>query len=523
MWFMELELLPQQHVEQLAGITLYQASIDRSGQITLEWSDSCANQFERPGKIVWDKPPEQLFGAAFADWWKNARRVIRTGEPCAWDHKMGDEGQLLVRHRLMRLDEDKVFGVVELRGSSPEGEKSPRQRMAGNKGFEYSPPISTHPGTDHFLAAFSHEIHTPMNAILCLSRKALKTGLTSQQREYIGDINVAAQYLMNILQSLLQYFKVEAGKVELESVPIRVPELFAIQKAMFGASAQEKGLELSFGIDEGIPEVLHGDSFRISEVLSNFLSNSLKFTHHGGVYVRCQAAQQDTDGVLLRFEVRDTGIGMTAKQQEKVFDAFYQAESSENRQYGGSGLGLFISRGLVEKMGGTITMTSAKGQGTLMAFTCRMALQQRHAGPENERALTPPRFSGESVLVVDDTPLNQEVFKELLEEMNLKVVVANNGQEALDLLEKRGEGDLFSLVLMDLQMPVLDGYQAAARIRKMPALKSVPIIAISASCNGRERKHTMDAGMNECLNKPVEVAALYRVMRRYLKEDTGAG
>lgn len=515
MWAMTLDAKIQELVGRPIGLAAYEASVNEFGDVSVKWSDQC---FSPDGCSAGEPGPEkalqEFFGPSYARWRENLRKVLRKGSPYDWEHAVLCNGaRPLVRHRLMRLGKDKAIGVMELR-APPDSSRDARFSPKGGCGERRS--IQAAGVSEKHLAAFSHEIKNPMNVILGLARQALKTELTPEQREYIGNISATAQHLMGILRNMLHFFKMDTGMFELESLPVRITEIFAVQKAMFSVKAREKGLELEFFIGADVPPQVHGDMLRISEVLGNLLSNSLKFTHTGGIYVRCELEEQDEESALLRFTVRDTGIGMTREQQMRVFEPFYQANPSVSRIYGGTGLGLYIVKKLVEKMGGGVGVKSARGNGTNISFTCRLALSGEEERLPSEAG--PPRFSGEKILVVEDDPLNQAIIKGLLEELNLTVVTANSGRSALEILKEQEDEARCSLVFMDLQMPELDGFRACLFMRNIPELEKTPVIALSASSGETNKLKCLGAGMNDCLSKPIDVKELYRVLRRYLIE-----
>lgn len=374
-----------------------------------------------------------------------------------------------------------------------------------------------------FMSTMSHEIRTPLNAILGMSHQALKTGLNGKQRGYLDKINSAAHYLLGIINDILVFSKIDAGMVDLEQTSFAIKELVATQEALFREKARKRGLELDFTIDDDVPELLCGDFLRISQVLGNLVGNSLKFTESGGIYVRCAVAGREGDSVDLRFTIRDTGIGMAASQLEKVFESFYQADASITRKYGGTGLGLSISKKLATLMDGDVLVKSEEGRGTTMTFLCRVGLCEQPVPDPVTPKQEPPHFLGQKILLVEDNVVNQEIAVELLSELNLQVVVADDGKKALSLLKRETDGASrssgFSLIFMDLQMPVLDGYQTTRRIRSDPAYNDVPIIAMTAHAMDSERERCLNAGMNEHITKPVDIQALYNLLRRYLKEE----
>ena len=517
-----------------------------------------------------------------------------------------------------------------------------------------------------FLANMSHEIRTPMNAIIGMAYLALKTDLTPRQESYVNKIYLAANTLLGIINDILDFSKIEAGKLDIENTPFLLDEVFATVTTLVAQKAEGKDLELLFSISPDIPQSLTGDPLRIGQVLTNIISNAIKFTTQGEITVSCALVEGPNDQqcaleenlnkpVRLMFAIRDTGIGMTQEQQNRLFTPFTQADNSTTRLYGGTGLGLTITKRLIEMMGGTVSIESEPKKGTTVSFTAsfqcsQYAEQPRYATSltglrvlvvdDNEMARTifrdmlagltlvpttvssaveayrelqradqahqpyklalldwrmpgisgieaaahirqmalnsppalilvtafgrselqneaeevgirqvlykpispsqlfntvleavqaenrlpvrttggttaksPSQFSGLSVLVVEDNIVNQQVAAEILEQEGVKVEVANNGQEALDILNIRPHA--FHLVLMDLQMPVMDGYTATRELRTNPIFSNLPIIAMTAHAMSGERESCIAAGMNDHVAKPIEVEKLFQVLKRW--------
>ena len=516
-----------------------------------------------------------------------------------------------------------------------------------------------------FLANMSHEIRTPMNAIIGMAYLALKTDLTTRQEAYVNKIYLAANTLLGIINDILDFSKIEAGKLDIESAPFLLEEVFSTVTALVAQKAEEKDLELLFSIAPDVPQSLTGDPLRLGQVLTNIISNAVKFTSHGEITVACvredgpekqDCVTPDFHGrtVRLLFTVRDTGIGMTDEQKSRLFRPFTQADRSTTRLYGGTGLGLTITKRLIEMMGGTVSIESEEGKGTTVSFTAlfqcsqypeqpryatslaglkvlvvddnesartifrdmlagltlvpttvssaleaygeltradkshqpyklvlldwrmpeisgieaaahiqQMPLSNRPSiilvtpfgrselqseaedvgirqvlykpispsqlfntvleavqaegrpvrAPSNAAAKRSSQFTGLRVLIVEDNIVNQQVAAEILSQEGIRVEMANNGQESVNMLTERP--DAFHLVLMDLQMPVMDGYSATRALRKNPALANLPIIAMTAHAMSGEREACIAAGMNDHLAKPIEVDKLFQVLRRW--------
>ena len=374
-----------------------------------------------------------------------------------------------------------------------------------------------------FLANMSHEIRTPINAAIGMLYLLQQTELSEAQKNYLDKAKSASNMLLRVINDILDFSKIEAGKLELESVTFSLDAVLRDLAAVASATIKEKQVELSVGCAPGVPDFLVGDPLRLGQVLLNLTSNAIKFTEQGSVHLEVALAQEEAGEASLRFTVVDTGIGMAPQQQEKLFSAFTQADTSTTRRYGGTGLGLTISAQLVEMMGGTIRVASEPGKGSSFSFTVRFL---RPSGEEESaaRALAREQASGPClgaeglagmrILLVEDNTINQEVARELLERRGARVMLAGNGAEALMLLEAPGPG--YHAVLMDVHMPVLDGLEATRRIRLDPAWDALPIIAMTASAMTVERELCLEAGMNDQVDKPINVAELYATLMRWV-------
>ena len=376
-----------------------------------------------------------------------------------------------------------------------------------------------------FLANMSHEIRTPMNAILGMLNLARSDDLppmAPRQADYVLKAEQSANTLLRILNDILDFSKIEAGRLEMERVDFSLPQVLLQMTDMFGPMANDKGLAFEISAPPDLPPRLQGDPLRLGQILLNLLSNAIKFTDQGGVYLSVDEAERRGPMVVLRFSVQDSGIGLTPEQIGALFTPFTQADTSITRKYGGTGLGLTISRKLVHLMNGELWCASEPGRGAAFHFTAEFDLASEETRPasaqtglgEKKEVDPPDDLSGlRPILLAEDNELNQVIAKKFLEKKGLKVIVANNGREAVDMLMA---GD-YEMVLMDIQMPVMDGISATMEIRKNKRFKDLPIIAMTAHAMSGDREKSLEAGMDDHLTKPIDVKMLYAVLGKWLK------
>jgi signal transduction histidine kinase/CheY-like chemotaxis protein len=358
-----------------------------------------------------------------------------------------------------------------------------------------------------FLANMSHEIRTPMNAVIGMAHLALKTDLSPKQYDYLKKIDISAKALLGIINDILDFSKIEAGKMDMESVDFQLEDTLDNISTLVGIKTQEKGLELLFKTDPSVPTALVGDPLRLGQILINLSNNSVKFTDTGEIVVSTELIKKDDAKVTLKFSVRDTGIGMTTEQAAKLFQPFAQADSSTTRKYGGTGLGLTISKRLAEMMGGEIWVESEQGQGSTFSFTANFGLGKDKA---KKRFRPSQDLRGMKVLVVDDNATSRDIFKEMLESFSFEVSVAASGAEGIAELESAGKDKPFELVIMDWKMPGMDGIEASQQIKDHKNLNKIPTI-IMVTAYGREEvmQQAEQVGLEGFLLKPVNPSMLF--------------
>ena len=373
-----------------------------------------------------------------------------------------------------------------------------------------------------FLANMSHEIRTPLSGIIGLSQMTLSQNPRPEVRENLELILDSSRALLGIVNDILDFSKIEAGKMEFSPVDFDLRETLDRTMKPFQFSARQKGLALSVRIAPGLPEVLHGDPDRIMQVVRNLVGNALKFTEQGEVAVNFRLLRHG-DPMLVECSVRDTGIGIPEDRQSELFQVFSQIESARTKRFGGTGLGLAISRRLVEMMGGTVSVFSRAGQGSTFSFTVSLRPPQEDATREDAGRASPSPvggFAGLKVLLAEDNQVNRLFLKHFLAEAGCEVQLAGSGGEVLSVLLREPA----DLVLMDIQMPEMDGAEATRRIRNGEAgeaVRSIPVVALTAYSMKGDRERFLSAGLDDYVSKPVDVEELFMVMRRVLDRPGG--
>lgn len=370
-----------------------------------------------------------------------------------------------------------------------------------------------------FLANMSHEIRTPMNAIIGLTHLAERDTKDPKQIDRLNKVSDAARHLLAIINQILDISKIEAGKLSFDLTDFSLLRLIENSSEMISDSLRSKGVALYCEIDPALPATLHGDPVRLGQILLNYLSNAAKFTERGSISIQVNQLACEGRTRLVRFAVTDTGIGIPFEQQAKIFEVFEQADSSTTRRFGGTGLGLAIARRLSHLMGGSSGLTSTPDKGSTFWFTAQLGEQV------SENIVQTPRWQAKEagqlllcrehagrILLVEDNPINQEVAQELLHEVGLEVDIAVNGQQAVHQFTRKD----YDLILMDMQMPVMDGIAATRAIRQTQRGRSLPILAMTANAFGEDRQRCLDAGMNDHIAKPVDPSNLYTMLIKWL-------
>ncbi len=369
-----------------------------------------------------------------------------------------------------------------------------------------------------FLANMSHEIRTPISGILGVVDLLKATKLSEEQEDFLNIIESSTDLLLAIINDILDLSKIEAGKMSLEAIPFEVEKNLREVIALFRQRANEKGLKMDLVIDDSVPTVLLGDTVRIKQIFMNLISNAIKFTKKGGVTVSLKAEEKENNEVILYASVKDTGIGIDKESREKLFNAFSQADVSTTRKHGGTGLGLAISRNLTGLMGGYIGVDSEPGKGSDFYFTLRLRKGHKDQLKKKDKAVADKEIVRHDfkILLVEDNAINQKVSTMLLKQLDQKVDLAENGRVAVDKVKDKE----YDLIFMDLHMPLMDGYEATQRIRKVEKEQNrepAYIAAVTANAVAEDKEKCFKIGMNDYISKPFKKENLSEIFRKIMK------
>ncbi len=503
--------------------TLIEASLDPL--VTISPEGKITDMNEATVNIV-GMAREKIKGTDFFDYFTEQEKARKVYEevfengfvmdyPLTLRHNDGKLTEVLFNGSVYKDDRGHVQGVVIIARDVTAQRIFENELIEAKKSAEQERHIAEAAvkAKQQFLSNMSHEIRTPMNAIIGFTKVIMKTDLNEKQKEYLGAIKTSGDTLIVLINDILDLAKVDAGKMTFSHIPFNLSASIAAMLHMFETKLEENGLKLIRKYDQGIPEVLVGDPVRLHQIIMNLMSNAAKFTKNGAITVDVRLIGEDADKVTIEFAIEDTGIGIAENKLESIFENFQQASSGTSRVFGGTGLGLAIVKQLIEAQGGSIQVKSQMGQGSRFSFTLDFKKTKAKAETETEKNFIPEvGIQNIKVLVVEDVPLNQLLMKTLLLEFGFESDVADNGKIALEKLKT----NRYDIVLMDLQMPEMNGFETTEQIRKNMNLQ-MPIIALTADVTSVDGEKCKLAGMNDYISKPIDETILYEKIIRHLK------
>lgn len=459
---------------------------------------------------------EYLIGSDFADYFTHPEQAragyqqvfsqgFVTDYPLAIKDVHGRVTDVLYNASLYHNDDGDILGVFAAARDVTERKKAEEAAYAASR------------AKSAFLANMSHEIRTPMNAIIGLTHLLRRSGVTPTQTPWLNEIDNAGQHLLSVINDILDLSKIEAGRFELEQIGFSVDTVLDNVLSLMTRRAQDKGLTISCE-QSPVSFWLCGDPTRLRQALLNYAGNAIKFTERGSVILRSRLIEETDEGVLMRFEVEDTGIGIPVENQANLFQSFMQTDVSTTRKYGGTGLGLAITRHLAQMMGGEVGFDSVANQGSTFWFTARLRYGRRNPRPAaiprsiEESIAALRHYAGSRILLVDDVAINRELTERLLDDSGLIIDMAEDGREAVDKVNATA----YALILMDVHMPVMDGLDATRAIHLLPGYEATPIVALTASAFVEDKQTCLEAGMVDVITKPMEPNDLYTMLLKWL-------